>query len=178
MGTFDGFNTIVRDTARQLKTTNLAVLVADALTLLDRFQAGETLTGSDSARLALALHTIEIRDKAMLDMRDNDTADADRWADLALSVPPAFAAPAAAVAGYAALLADDFDGGMEALSIAVICDPGYRMAHLLLNVAEPGDDPLANHTEGMPYDFGNPDPEWFTPLAERIALHEQLHRTS
>ncbi|GAA3251432.1 DUF4192 family protein [Nonomuraea helvata] len=162
------------DAATRAATTNIDAFVKEGLRLLDTFHAGE-LAKPYELPLVLALHIDRIRDMALQAINPANAANrSNAWTNLAMRTEPVFVAPVATLAACAAFVAGDSRQGAEALETALICDPGYRVAHLLQGM-------LRVRTVHADFDVSNiplPDVQprhiWAIPLLRRVRLYHAL----
>lgn len=160
--------------AVQAATTNIDAYVKEALRLLDTFHDG-ALAPPDEPPLALALHIDRIRDMALQAINPaNAVTRSDTWTDLAMRTEPVFVAPVATLAACAAFLAGDAKHAAGALETALICDPHYKIAHLMQGMLRSGVLPADFDLSDVPLPDVQPRRIWAIPLLRRAALYRQL----
>ncbi|GAA3722052.1 hypothetical protein GCM10022224_104100 [Nonomuraea antimicrobica] len=163
--------------AVQAATANIDAYVKEALRLLDTFHNG-ALASPDDLPLVLALHIDRIRDMALQAINPANAANrSDTWTNLAMRTEPVFIAPVATLAACAAFLAGDAKHGTGALETALICDPGYRLAHLMQGMLRTGSLHADFDVSDLPLPDVQPRRTWAIPLLRRADLHRQLTAT-
>ncbi|MBB5966855.1 DUF4192 domain-containing protein [Planomonospora venezuelensis] len=160
-----------------------AELVADGVArvhgAIAAYASGGRIDDEQAARLGLGLAVIRIRDEAWALITD-DTCDAHvrLWRDLTRRLEPRFAAPAASLLGMAAWRGGDCALAGIALARALDADPGYSMAHLLMQALRHLLPPHAlkermPSPEELDQEMGGARAAWLLPV---IALLEERRR--
>lgn len=112
---------------------------------LRRTRAGDRLTDEEVAWIAFLVHSLPLRDEAWMRIdRDGPTgldAHDQLWTDVLRRCVPAFAAPAAMLASYAAWRSGSGVRSRIAVERALDADPGYSAAKLMSEILDRGLSP-------------------------------------
>ena len=116
--------------------------------IIQKHATGTMLTDAELAMLAIWVSSVQVRDDVWSRMR-RDTAETTLalWTAVAQSVVEPFEAPVLCLAAFAAWLAGDGTQALIAIERALISEPGYSMAQLILHTLDSGISP--EHWEGF-----------------------------